>query len=291
MTLNAQKTGRKLRGKLGELPPIAVVLGSGFDEIAKKIKWEAKVPFKDLPGFPRLTVEGHRGLVIRTRLQGVGLLLLCGRSHYYEGHTMDALTFPVRVLATSGVKILLLTNAAGAIHPQLGCGDFMAIQDHINFMGENPLRGSTEGNASRFVDLTHTYDSKLLNTLVRSARAEKIKCRKGVYLAVSGPSYETPAEIRAFRRLGADAVGMSTVPEAIVAKQCGLRVAGLSFITNPAAGTKAAVISHEEVLRQARDNADKMMRLLSSFVSRLTVELQVSTSESATFQNPFSWQR
>ncbi len=277
MAQNPERTARILRRRIGVIPPIAVILGSGFDEIASCFPSEATVPFRDLTGFPRLSVEGHRGLVIKSTLNHANLLLLCGRSHYYEGHTMDTLTFPVRALAAAGVKILLLTNAAGGIHPLLRCGDFMAIQDHINFMGVNPLRSSKTRDGDRFVDLTQTYDIELLNALVSSARAERIRCRKGVYIAVSGPSYETPAEIRAFRRLGADAVGMSTVPEAIVARQCGLRVAGLSFITNQAAGTNAHPISHDAVLREAGYHSDEMVRLMASFLGQLSLQLPART--------------
>ncbi len=277
--LHPERTAQVLIGKIKAIPPVAVVLGSGFDELANRVVREAIIPYAELPGFPSTTVDGHQGIVIRTGFNQTGVLLLCGRAHYYEGHSMETITFPIRVLAAAGVKILLLTNAAGGILRTLRPGDFMAIQDHINFMGANPLRGTAEEPGGQFVDLTQTYDTELLNVLANSAREEKIKCRKGVYIAVSGPSYETPAEIRAFRRLGADAVGMSTVPEAIVARRCGLRVAGISFITNQAAGIGSQVISHGEVLREARIHSDNMARLITSFLRQLSSLPSLATAE------------
>src|SRR5215510_7389553 len=179
-------------------------------------------------------------------------MVLSGRAHYYEGHSMEQVTFAVRALAAFGVTDLLLTNAAGGIHRDFRPGDFMALSDHINLMGTNPLRGPAIERLPRFVDLTIAYDKGLLKLLHEAGRQCGIKLRSGVYLAVSGPSYETPAEIGAFARLGADAVGMSTVPETIVARQCGLRVAGLSCITNLAAGRSPRPLSHREVLETAK---------------------------------------
>lgn len=194
------------------------------------------------------------------------MLVLKGRAHYYEGLEMERLTFPVRVLAEFGIKALLLTNAAGAVNRSFRSGDFMLLQDHINFMGENPLRGPPFPGVPRFVDLTRVYDPRLIEFAKQAAKASRLRLRTGTYLAVSGPNYETPAEIRAFRQLGADAVGMSTVPEAIVARQCGLAVAGVSCITNMAGGdAKSGVLVHQDVLNMGESKRDEMGKFLKVF--------------------------
>jgi purine-nucleoside phosphorylase len=195
------------------------------------------------------------------------VVVLAGRSHYYEGHDFTKITLPVRALAGLGVRSLLLTNAAGGINARFQPGDLMVITDHINLMGANPLRGPCPEGRERFVDLTEAYDAGLRGLLTAAAKAEGLRLRKGVYLAVSGPSYETPAEIRAFARWGADAVGMSTVPETIVARQCGLRVAGLSCITNLAAGRSRTPLSHHEVLETAVRVEQAAAGLLERFAS------------------------
>lgn len=229
-------------------PTLALVLGSGFNHVLDELDVDAAIPYAKLPGFPKPGVAGHDGKLIIGRLGGTPMLVLSGRAHFYEGHPMERVTFAVRTLAAYGITDLLLTNAAGGINQKFRAGDFMVLTDHINFMGANPLRGPAIPGLPRFVDLTVAYDAKLRGQLTKAAKAAKVKLRYGVYLAVSGPSYETPAEIRAFGRLGADAVGMSTVPEAIVARQCGVRVAALSCITNLAAGISPAPLSHQEVL-------------------------------------------
>lgn len=252
-----------LRAKLG------IVLGSGFGGVLDALAIESELAFDAIPGFADAGVAGHAGKLIVGRLGGVPVCLLAGRAHFYEGHDFATVTFPVRVLARLGVTELLLTNAAGGINPVFRPGDFMLIEDHINFMGANPLRGPVWPGGERFVDLTAVYDAALSARLVQAARAVKLRLRRGVYLAVSGPSYETPAEIRAFARLGADAVGMSTVPEAIVARQCGLRVSGLSVITNLAAGRSDRTISHAEVLAMAARTREQAGALLVEFARRM----------------------
>lgn len=199
------------------------------------------------------------------RLSGTPVVVLSGRPHFYEGHPMSRVTFAVRALAAYGVRDMLLTNAAGGIHPKFRCGDFMVFEDHINLMGVNPLLGNSFPKLPRFVDLCHTYDPDLRRLLQRAGRLSGVKVRPGVYLAVCGPSYETPAEIRAFQMLGADAVGMSTVPEAIVARQCGLRVAAISCITNRAAGLCRRPMSHLEVLETASRVKEVAGRWLAHF--------------------------
>ena len=255
----------KLRPKLG------IVLGSGFGANAKAVAVEREFPYRELPGFPVGTVPGHAGRLILGEWQGVAVALLAGRAHFYEGFELAESTFPIRVLAALGVGTLLLTNAAGGINAKFRVGDFMALTDHLNFMGANPLRGPEPAGRNRFVDMTAAYDPALRAHLKQAAKAAKAKCHEGVYLAVSGSSYETPAEIRAFRTLGADAVGMSTVPEAIVARQCGLKVAGLSCLTNAAAGLggKGQVVSHLEVLDLARRREGVATQLVGEFVKRV----------------------
>jgi len=249
-------------------PTLAIVLGSGFNHVLGRLTVGTAIPYAKLPGFPKPTVAGHEGKLVIGKLGGTPVIVLSGRAHYYEGHPMERVTFAVRVLAACGVKDLLLTNAAGGINRKFRAGDFMALTDHINFMGANPLRPLRGGHYEklpRFVDLTQVYDAALAALLAQAARRSKVKLQRGVYLAVSGPSYETPAEIRAFAGLGADAVGMSTVPEAIVARQCGLRVAGLSCITNLAAGISRGALSHAEVLETAAAVKTQAAHLLEIF--------------------------
>jgi inosine/guanosine/xanthosine phosphorylase family protein len=244
-----------------------VVLGSGFHSAADALKVDAEMPYRSLPGFLPTGIVGHPGRLLLGKMAETPVLLLSGRAHYYEGGSMDEVTFPMRVLASLGIRSVLLTNAAGGMNRRFRAGDFMALTDHINFMGANPLRGTAASDKSRFVDLTNTYDPKLVRLLKKAAQHAKVTLHSGVYLAVSGPSYETPAEIRAFARLGADVVGMSTVPEAIVARHCGLAVAAVSCITNLAAGRSSQTLSHADVLALAEQVKEQSARLLSIFVS------------------------
>jgi len=246
-------------------PSLAIVLGSGFGHAVSRLRVEAEVPYAKLPGFPRPSVGGHSGKVVFGHFGTTPVCVLSGRSHYYEGHPMEVVTFPVRVLAEFGVRDLLLTNAAGGINRRFRPGDFMRLTDHINLMGANPLRGPLATGRERFVDMTSAYDGRLGGLLASAARKLKMRLRSGVYLAVSGPSYETPAEIRAFARLGADAVGMSTVPETIVARQCGMAVAGLSCITNLAAGRGNALLSHADVLASGDRVRESAAALIEEF--------------------------
>ncbi len=247
-------------------PSIALVLGSGFHAAVDELDINAEIPYTRLAGFPRPSVAGHAGKLLIGRIKSTPVMALSGRAHFYEGHPMEVVTFAVRALAAYGIRALLLTNAAGGVNRRFRAGDFMVITDHINLIGTNPLRGPSVGGLPRFVDLTCAYDPGLRQLLARAGRAAGIKLRSGVYLAVSGPTYETPAEIRAFATLGADAVGMSTVPEAIVARQCGLKVAGLSCITNLAAGCAPKPLSHQEVLETAERVKKVAAKLLQTFV-------------------------
>ncbi|MCX8109039.1 MAG: purine-nucleoside phosphorylase, partial [Verrucomicrobiae bacterium] len=227
---------------------------------------EITVSYARLPGFHVPTVEGHDGVLRVGLVAGRPVAVLSGRGHYYEGLEMDAVTYPIRVLAAWGIEVLVLTNAAGGINGKLKPGDFMLIDDHINFMGENPLRRTHGRMGLGFVDLSETYDVELRRFFRAAARECGVRIRSGVYIAVSGPTFETPAEIRAFARLGADAVGMSTVPEAIVARQCNLRVAAISVITNRAAGLGSTRVSHQDVSVVARRAQRGLERLITAFV-------------------------
>ena len=264
--LDAAGAARQL-AKLTRLrPTLAIVLGSGFGHAAERLKVEAEISYGKLTGFPRPGVGGHSGRVLLGRFDSAPVCVLSGRSHYYEGHSMDEVTFPVRVLAELGVRALLLTNAAGGSNRRFHAGDFMCLTDHINLMGANPLRGGLPAGRERFVDMTRAYDERLAGLVREAARIARAKLHTGVYLAVSGPSYETPAEIRAFARLGADAVGMSTVPEVIVARQCGLAVAGLSCITNLAAGRGNGLLSHADVLASGERVKRTAAAMIEQFV-------------------------
>lgn len=263
---NPTKTAEHLRRLTKLRPTLAIVLGSGFGEAASRLTLESEIAYSELKGFLSPKVGGHGGQVLMGGFADQPVCILRGRSHFYEGHSLEAITFPIRVLAEFGIRDLLLTNAAGGINRRFRTGDFMVLTDHINLMGANPLRGETPSNRERFVDLTHAYDAPLTTLVRRAATKVKLKLHAGVYLAVSGPSYETPAEIRAFARLGADAVGMSTVPEVIVARQCGMAVAGLSCITNLAAGRGNALLSHADVLAAGERARQKAAALVEQFV-------------------------
>jgi purine-nucleoside phosphorylase len=251
-------------------PTLAIVLGSGFHHALTELRVDKKISHAKIPGFPKPAVSGHAGELFFGHLGETPVLVLSGRAHFYEGHDMERVTFAVRALAAFGITDLLLTNAAGGINKNFRAGDFMVLTDHINFMGANPLRplrgGHQKKEPPRFVDLTETYDKNLRKLLFQAGKNSKLKLQRGVYLAVSGPSYETPAEIRAFATLGAGAVGMSTVPEAIAARQCGLRVAGVSCITNLAAGISQGKLSHAEVLETAERVKKSGAALLKNFV-------------------------
>ncbi len=262
---DAEAAATRLK-KLSRLrPTLAMVLGSGFQSVLEVIETDAELSYRRLEGFAPVGVSGHAGRLVVGRLGGTPVMVLSGRAHFYEGHSMTAITHAVRVLAAYGIEDLVLTNAAGGINRRFRPGDFMLLTDHINFMGTNPLRGPGSPRLAQFVDLSRVYDAGLAQLLRRSGRECGVRLRAGVYLAVCGPSYETPAEIMAFARLGADAVGMSTVPEAIVARQWGLRVAGLSCITNVAARRAGPLLSHEEVLAAGVRAGSRAGRLLERF--------------------------
>lgn len=267
-----RQTADRLRKLCSLTPSLAIVLGSGFDETLPSVRVALDIAYTRLPGFPKPSVAGHDGKIRFGLIGATPLLTLSGRAHYYEGHSMETVTFPIRVLAELGIRDLLLTNAAGSINRKYRPGDFMLLQDHINFMGTNPLRGEAPAGRERFVDLTQVYDARLGGLLKASAKKAKVRLWEGIYLAVAGPSYETPAEVRMFGQMGADAVGMSTVPEAIVARQHGLAVAGLSCVTNRAAGRGQNALSHREVLETGRRVRASAAQLLREFCARYAHE-------------------
>ncbi len=246
-------------------PKLALVLGTGFGQASSEMAVDTEVPYAKLPGFPEARVQGHAGKLLVGKLDGTPVLVLSGRAHFYEGHPMSAVTYAVRALAAFGITDLLLTNAAGGINPRFRPGDFMLVTDHINLMGTNPLRGLPSTSGEPFVDLTRAYDERLGGLLRSAAHRVGLKLVAGVYLAVCGPCYETPAEIRAFARLGADAVGMSTVPEVIAARRCGVRVAAVSCISNLAAGRGRKPLSHTEVLQRAQRKQEMAAQMLKHF--------------------------
>jgi purine-nucleoside phosphorylase len=245
----AEHANRIIRSRITVEPRIAVVLGSGLGGFADDFDEAVAIPYEDIPGFVRSTAQGHAGRLVIGKVESVPVLAMQGRVHYYEGYSLEEVTFPVRTFGLLGIKTLILTNAAGGINVQLTQGALMVITDHLNLMGVNPLRGpNDERFGPRFPDMSTVYSPELQELGVEEAKAINLEVRRGIYGALSGPSYETPAEIHLLRGLGADAVGMSTVPEAIVARHMGLEVLGISCITNMAAGISDEPINHEEVM-------------------------------------------
>jgi purine-nucleoside phosphorylase len=268
--------------KLGSLSPkIAIVLGSGLGAVADAVAEPTLVPYSAIPHFPQSTVEGHTGRIVAGLLGGTPVVVMQGRVHFYEGYTPQQVTFPMRVLGALGVRAVILTNAAGGIAESYRVGQLVALADHINLMGWNPLVGPNEprfgyrpGAGLRFFDMTEAYSKRLRALAKEAAAAEGFPLEEGVYLAVSGPSYETPAEIRAFRALGATLVGMSTVPETIVARHMGLEVLAFSCVTNPAASVGAPSLSHEEVFAAGRQVEQSLARLFQRLVPKMAALLE-----------------
>ncbi len=267
MSRNAEDLAELIRARAGAAAPkVGLVLGSGLGHLAGSVAGEA-IDYADLPGFPRAGVSGHNPKLVIGDLEGCRVAVLGGRAHYYESGRGDAMRLPLEVLKALGAEALILTNAAGSMHPDIDPGDLMLLSDHINFSGLNPLIG--EPTDARFVPMTEAYDPGLRAGLKASAEAEDVALPEGVYAWYSGPSFETPAEIRAIRTLGADAVGMSTVPEVILARFLGLRVAAISTITNKAAGLSDEKISHEHTKAMAPLGAEKLERILRRFLAAL----------------------
>lgn len=259
-----------LRQRLGDIPDVALILGSGLGTFATTLTDAVTVPYGDIPHWPRTSVVGHAGLLVAGHVGDRRVLALSGRAHVYEGHSLGTVTFATRVLARLGARTLIVTNAAGGINARFAVGALMVMDDHINLMGTNPLVGSNDDRLGpRFPDMSAVYSPRLRALADEAARAIGLRLEHGVYLAVTGPSYETPAEIRAFRVLGADAVGMSTVPEAIVARHMGLEVLGVSCIANMAAGMQERPLSADEVLETTTRVQGDFIRLLEAVIERL----------------------
>jgi len=271
----AEHATRVIRSRISVEPRIALVLGSGLGGFADDFEEAVGIPYEDIPGFVRSTAQGHAGRLVVGKIDSVPVLAMQGRVHYYEGYSLEEVTFAVRTFGLLGVKTLVLTNAAGGINVQLTQGALMVISDHLNLMGVNPLRGANDERfGPRFPDMSAVYSHELQELVINEAKAIGVEVRRGIYGALSGPSYETPAEIHLLRNLGADAVGMSTVPEAIVARHMGLEVLGISCITNMAAGISDEPINHEEVMEtgnRVRETFAELLRRVIGAINRRVV--------------------
>ena len=266
----AEHAARVIRSRTSETPRVAVVLGSGLGGFADDFEDAVGIPYEDIPGFSRSTAQGHAGKLVVGKIDQVPLLAMQGRVHFYEGYSLEQVTFPIRTFKLLGIKTLILTNAAGGINVQLSQGALMVLSDHLNLIGDNPLRGPNDDRfGPRFPDLTSAYSPELQEIVIEEARALSVEVRRGIYAALAGPSYETPAEIHLLRNLGEDAVGMSTVPEVIVARQMGIEVLGISCITNMAAGISDEPISHEDVMATGDRVKETLTQLLRKVVGRV----------------------
>jgi purine-nucleoside phosphorylase len=266
----AEHAARIIRSRIKSEPRIAIVLGSGLGAFANDFEEAITIPYAAIPGFGRSTAEGHAGQLVVGKVENVPMLAMQGRLHHYEGYSLEEVTFPIRTFKLLGLKTIILTNASGGINVQFSPGTLMVITDHLNLMGDNPLRGrNDERFGPRFPDMSAVYSSELQEIVMEEAREMSLDVRRGVYAALLGPSYETPSEIHLMRNFGADAVGMSTVPEAIVARHMGLEVLGISCVTNLAAGVTDEPINHEEVMA----TGDRVSATFSQLLKRVVVRL------------------
>ncbi|NLT12261.1 MAG: purine-nucleoside phosphorylase [Clostridiaceae bacterium] len=265
-----------IRMRLNQFPKVAIILGSGLSDIIDNSDVIASIPYADIPGFPLTTVKGHPGKLVVVSISGICVYVMQGRFHYYEGYDEYEVTFPIRVLAGLGVKSLLLTNSAGGIDTDMTPGMLMLITDHLSFHCPSPLRGpNLERYGTRFPDQTFIYTVDYIEKLKSIADRFEIPYKTGVYAYMRGPQYETPAEIRALRMMGASAVGMSTVPEAIVASHCGLKVAAISCISNMASGMSGQALTHQEVVETAASVAQNTIKLIEAFVSEMNTSFSL----------------
>lgn len=270
----ADKAAQFILGKTALRPKVAIVLGSGLGAFADEIPDAVRIPFSDIPDFPKSTAEGHAGNLVIGKIDGVPVAVMQGRVHFYEGYTMDSVIFPTRVLGRMGVKGLILTNAGGGISSKLEQGCLVVLNDHINLLGTNPLIGPNDPRYGlRFFDMTYAYDRQYREWAMAEGKRLHINIHEGVYLAVTGPSYETPAEIRAFRTLGADVVGMSTVPEVIAARHMDMKVLAISCVTNLAAGCSAEPLDHKEVLEVGQRVRVQFVGLLKSLIPKIAADV------------------
>ncbi len=263
-----QETAAFLKEKMPSSPETAIILGTGLGSLAEEITDKYEIKYEDIPYFPVSTVEGHSGKLIFGKLGQKDILAMQGRFHFYEGYTMQQVTFPVRVMRELGIRTLFVSNAAGGMNPAFGIGDLMIITDHINFFPEHPLRGKNIPYGPRFPDMSQAYDRELIRRADAIAEEKGIQVQHGVYVGTQGPTFETPAEYRMYHILGGDAVGMSTVPEVIVANHCGIRVFGISVITDLGVEGKIVEVSHEEVQKAADAAQPKMTEIMRELINR-----------------------
>ena len=263
-----QETASWLKARIASTPKTAIVLGTGLGQLATEITDKCEYPYSEIPNFPVSTVEGHSGKLIFGKLGGVDIMAMQGRFHYYEGYSMKEVTFPVRVMYEMGIKTLFVSNAAGGMNPGFKIGDLMVITDHINFFPEHPLRGKNFPTGPRFPDMHQTYDLDLIKLAGQIARDKGIRLQYGVYMGVQGPTFETPAEYKMYRAMGGDTVGMSTVPEVIVAHHCGIRVFGVSIVTDLGGFDIPVEVSHEEVQEAANKAQPIMTELMREMIVR-----------------------
>ena len=259
-----------IKGLVKEIPKIAIILGSGLGNLADEIDDKIIIPYKDIPNFPISTVAGHKGELIFGKIDGVPVIAMNGRFHYYEGYNLSETTYPIRIFKLLGVETLILTNAAGGINTSFKKGDLMIINDQLSFFAESALRGpNMDEFGDRFIDMSTTYDKEYISILRDVMKSNNVDFQEGVYAYMKGPTYETPAEIRALRILGADAVGMSTVPEAVVAHHSGIKCAGITCITNMAAGVTNEKLSHEDVKESAAKVEENFKKVIHEFIKKI----------------------
>ena len=263
-----QETAAFLKSKMHTQPETAIILGTGLGSLVNEITDKYEINYQDIPNFPVSTVEGHSGKLIFGKLGDKDILAMQGRFHYYEGYNMKEVTFPVRVMRELGIKTLFVSNAAGGTNPTFEIGDLMIITDHINFFPEHPLRGKNISYGPRFPDMSEAYNKELIQKANQIAIEKGIKVQHGVYIGTQGPTYETPAEYKMFRIWGADAVGMSTVPEVIVANHCGIKVFGISVITDLGVEGKIVEVTHEDVQKAADEAQPLMTTIMRELINR-----------------------
>lgn len=258
-----------IKSKTNIQPKVGIVLGSGLGDIANRISTKDIIAYKDIPNFIAPTIEGHKGNLIFGYIDSTPVVLMQGRNHYYEGYTMRQITYPIKVMKELGVDILITSNATGGLNSSFKVGDIMLVNDHINLMGDNPLKGTNDGFGPRFLDVTNAYDSELRTSAKMFCINNNIRCSEGVLVAISGPNYESPAEYKFMKIIGGDAVGMSTIPEVLVARHSGMRVFSMSLITNLNTIENKIEINHNDVQTIANESAEKMGSLILHLVSNI----------------------
>lgn len=269
MLKQIQETASFLKENMHTNPKTAIILGTGLGSLANEITEKYEIRYEEIPNFPISTVEGHSGKLIFGKLGNKDIMAMQGRFHYYEGYSMKEVTFPVRVMHELGIKTLFVSNASGGTNPNFEIGDLMIIKDHINYFPEHPLRGKNIPYGPRFPDMSEAYDKELIRKAKEIAKEKKIRIQEGIYVGTQGPTFETPAEYKLFRIFGADAVGMSTVPEVIVANHCGIKVFGISVITDLGVEGKIVEVTHEEVQKAADEAQPKMTTIMRELINRV----------------------